>query len=178
MNEYSRIRCAFEVNTIYDIEFRKNGLEGIFLNELKPENPYVKNYDLYENPEDWIKKFEMSRWGIFISKFENVKDAGGVIVACKTKDIILPENRDDAAVIWDIRINPEFRRKGVGKMLFNKAVEFAKEMNCSLIKIETQNTNVPACKFYAEMGCYLGGIRKNMYNEFPEEYQLLWYYDL
>jgi hypothetical protein len=37
---------------------------------------------------------------------------------------------------------------------------------------------VPACRFYARQGCELRGIHRGMYAAFPEELQLLWYYDL
>ena len=62
--------------------------------------------------------------------------------------------------------------------LFAAAVEAARQRRCRWLKIETQNTNVPACRFYARQGCELRGIHRGMYAAFPEELQLLWYYDL
>jgi hypothetical protein len=44
--------------------------------------------------------------------------------------------------------------------------------------VETQNINVPACRFYAAQGCELRGIHPNTYPELPHEVQLLWYLDL
>jgi len=41
--------------------------------------------------------------------------------------------------------------------------------------VETQNVNVPACRFYARMGCVLGGIHRFAYPELPGEARLLWY---
>jgi len=40
--------------------------------------------------------------------------------------------------------------------------------------IETQNINVPACRFYSQMGCRLTAINPFAYPEFPEETQLIW----
>ena len=48
----------------------------------------------------------------------------------------------------------------------------------SLLIAETQNINVPACRFYAAQGCELRGIHVGAYPEHPEEVQLLWYMDL
>ena len=46
------------------------------------------------------------------------------------------------------------------------------------IKIETQNTNVRACRFYERQGCQLRAVHHAVYPELPEEIQLLWYKDL
>ena len=46
------------------------------------------------------------------------------------------------------------------------------------LKIETQNTNVRACRFYERQGCQLRAIHRAAYPELPEEIQLLWYKDL
>lgn len=52
---------------------------------------------------------------------------------------------------------------------------WAAARGCRQLKIETQNVNVPACRFYARQGCVLGAINRFAYREFPDEVQLLWY---
>jgi len=44
--------------------------------------------------------------------------------------------------------------------------------------VETQNINVPACRFYVRMGCALLAINCMAYPELPGEAQLLWCKDL
>ena len=49
------------------------------------------------------------------------------------------------------------------------------------MKVETQNVNVPACRFYQRMGCRLDEIRRFGYAGVPavaEEVMLNWYLDL
>jgi ribosomal protein S18 acetylase RimI-like enzyme len=46
---------------------------------------------------------------------------------------------------------------------------------CVRLEVETQNVNVPACRFYAQLGCELGAIRRHAYAELPDEVQLVWY---
>jgi streptothricin acetyltransferase len=49
------------------------------------------------------------------------------------------------------------------------------------MKIETQNVNVPACRFYQRMGAYLGEIHRHGYAAIPavaHEVMLNWYLDL
>lgn len=90
------------------------------------------------------------------------------------------EGRDDITVLWDFRIHPDFRRQGVGKTLFDKAIEWSREKNCTMMKIETQNTNINASRFYSSMGSYLGGIKKHQYKEdgIKDEIMFFWYYNL
>ncbi len=88
------------------------------------------------------------------------------------------EDRDDLIVLQDMRIDPEYRRRGIGSRLFTRAVEWAQQEECRQMKVETQNINVPACRFYAAQGCELGVINRHAYSDFPEEVQLLWYLDI
>jgi hypothetical protein len=44
--------------------------------------------------------------------------------------------------------------------------------------VETQNINVPACRFYARQGCVLGAIHPDAYPDLPDEVQLLWWLEL
>jgi GNAT superfamily N-acetyltransferase len=88
------------------------------------------------------------------------------------------EDRTDLAVLWDIRVAEGMRGRGLGTALFRTAEEWAREQRCRQLKVETQNINVPACRFYAKQGCVLGAIHRFAYPDFPEEAQLLWYKQL
>jgi GNAT superfamily N-acetyltransferase len=66
----------------------------------------------------------------------------------------------------------------VGAALFQAAELWARNKGCRQLKVETQNINVPACKFYARQGCVLKTVNRRAYPELPEEAQLLWYKDI
>ena len=85
------------------------------------------------------------------------------------------DGRDDLAVLWDIRVAPEARRRGVGAALFSRALDWSRARGCSELKIETQNVNVGACRFYERCGCELRAIHQSAYATLPDEMQLLWY---
>ena len=78
-------------------------------------------------------------------------------------------------VLWDIRVSPDVRGQGVGSALFEKAEAWARSRGCRQLEIETQNTNVVACRFYERHGCELRGVQRAAYPELPDEIQLLWY---
>ena len=77
--------------------------------------------------------------------------------------------------------HPDYRRSGIGTKLFTEAAKWSKGKDCRQLKIETQNVNVPACKFYARQGCHLGEINRYAYVDDPSvapETMLIWYLDL
>jgi RimJ/RimL family protein N-acetyltransferase len=82
------------------------------------------------------------------------------------------------AVLLDIRVLPGARGRGVGRALFRAAERWAREHGCRWLAIETDNTNVGACRFCARMGATLGGIDRFFNPDIPGETQLLWYFDL
>jgi GNAT superfamily N-acetyltransferase len=174
--EYEKISIAFEVKTRFRVELLNDGLNGVKLTEETLDAPFIKDYDAIETerPSRWNERFELENWGI-LSAFDGAKRIGGAAIAWKTPEVSMLDGSADLACLWDLRVAPEFRGQGVGKMLFEKAVNWAIERNCRLFKVETQNINVPACRFYAARGCHLGGFNLYAYPAEMNEIQMLWY---
>jgi GNAT superfamily N-acetyltransferase len=174
--ELARISIAFEVERVFDVSARDGGLGGLVLSERKLDVPYVKDYDTMEgeHPAQWAQRFDVSNWGL-IGAHANGARVGGAVVAFDTKGINMLEGRKDLAVLWDIRVSPEARGRGVGSAIFRGVEAWAAARGCRQLKIETQNINVPACRFYARRGCVLGAIFRFAYADLPDEAQLLWY---
>ena len=53
--------------------------------------------------------------------------------------------------------------------------DWAGARRCRWLKIETQNVNAAACRFYRKMGCTLGAIDRFAYPDAPGEVRLLWW---
>jgi ribosomal protein S18 acetylase RimI-like enzyme len=174
--EYGAISIAFTVASRLRIEPIANSLGGFQLIEEQVAPPYLKDYDQDdgERPVRWLQRWDISNWGI-LAAFDGTQRIGGAVMAWKTPGVFMLQDRTDLAVLWDIRIAENYRRRGIGAQLFARAVEWARARECRLLKIETQNINVAACKFYARQGCVLGGIHRWAYADFPDEVQLLWY---
>lgn len=175
---YAAITIAFEVLRILDVAVIDGGLGGFALSERALEDPYVKDYDAGDGgPARWPERFDLSNWGVLGARVDG-RLVGGAAVAFDTPGLLMLEGRRDLAVLWDIRVEPEARGRGVGAALFGAAVAWAAARGCRQMKIETQNINLPACRFYARQGCVLGGIHRFAYPDLPHEVQLLWYRDL
>ncbi len=177
LESYGRISIAFEVRTV--LEVAGQGAGGFVLTERVVEEPYVKDYDAIEGeePARWAGRFDVSNWGLFAARAEG-RRVGGALVAFDSDGLDMLEGRRDLAVLWDIRVAPEARGLGVGSALFRAAETWAAARGCRQLKVETQNINVPACRFYGRRGCVLSAANARLYHGLPGEIQLLWYKDI
>jgi len=171
--EYAAIPIAFGVTSVLSA---RHGAGGSFvLTERRLDSPYVKDYDaIGDRPLDWIRRFDTSRWALFLARAEG-RGVGGATVAVGTPGLDMLEGRSDLAVLWDIRVAPSARGQGVGRALFEAARAWALASGCRELKVETQNINVPACRFYAALGFQLRVVRNDAYPQCPGEAQFLWY---
>ena len=177
--EYDRIPMLVHVKSILKLEKIENGLGGILLKET-PVKEYLKDLGVYEEATKYAEEFDITNWAFFMA-FDNELPIGAVTVASKTKNVNMLDGRDDMSVLWDIRVDDRYKRQGVGTKLFTMAVEWSKLNGLKQMKIECQNNNVQACRFYHKHGAILGKIDEYAYYndiDIEDEVQLIWYLDL
>jgi ribosomal protein S18 acetylase RimI-like enzyme len=175
----AEVPVSFRVERVYDVG-PPHGCPGTFvLSERAVAAPYLKDYDALpsEGPTSWARQFDLTNWG-FIRALSGTRLVGGAVIAYKTRGITMLEGRDDLAVLWDIRVAPEVRGQGIGAVLFRAVEAWATKKGGRELKVETQNINVPACRFYQRQGCSLRRVNRHVYPDLPTEIQLLWYKDL
>lgn len=177
---YDSIPSNFRVESIYKVEQIKNSLQLV---ENPVENPFLRDYNAvgHDSPSAWAKEFDLNNWGLFVA-MDRDQPVGGAAVALDSPVFpVWHMQRQDLAVLWDIRVHPAHQSRGIGTGLFRHAVDWARQKGCGQLGIETDSSNLPACKFYARMGCELSGILKYGYSGVPEISEfamLLWYLDL
>lgn len=169
------VSIAFDVDRILRPVLQQGGLGGIALVEEPVAVPWRKDYDrLPDNhPTLLPQQFDLSRWG-FLSAHVGGPLVGGAVVAFGTPEIHLLADHPERAVLWDLRVAPEARGRGIGTTLFSAVERWAAARGARARVVETQNINVGACRFYAGRGCGLAEIRRFAYPDFPEEVQLVW----
>lgn len=82
------------------------------------------------------------------------------------------------AYVEDLVVNPEYRGNGIGRMLLEHGIRWARENNYPGVMLETQDDNVPACTLYQSCGFVLSGFDRNIYkaiNPNTRETALYWY---
>ena len=176
--DYALVPIVFEVGQVLDVTTGTDAPGGFGLSKRSLGVPYLKDYDVSDGgPASWPRRFDLSKWGLFAAHVDN-RRVGGVAVAFNDPAVAISEARIGLAVLWDIRVSPDHRTRGIGAALLQAAAAWAKARGCRTLEAETQNVNVPACEFYARHGFVLRSARRLAYPDLPDEMQLLWYKDL
>lgn len=174
LDDYARVPIAFVVRSV--VEARPSAASTDFVLAERPLSmPYTKDYDALPNngPLDWPKRFDIVSWGFFAARLNGAR-VGGAAIAFPGSGIDMFERRDDLALLWDLRVMPEARGKGVGSALLAAVETWARERNARWLEVETQNINVPACRFYARHGFALRAANATAYPGLTDEVQFLW----
>lgn len=66
--------------------------------------------------------------------------------------------------VWQFLVHEDFRRKGIARLLMQKAVEVAKEKGARMLVLETQTCNIPTINFYLKFGFELVGFDTTHYS--------------
>ncbi len=177
---YATIPISFMAESELRVDLIDGGLGGFRFIEEKV-TPYLKYDDDDDDVLGWAKQYDVSKWGVFIA-FDGDRPVAGAAVAVDIPaGMTTPFESEDIATLWDLRVHPDERRRGVGSRIFRHAADWARQKGYRQLKIETQNVNVPACRFYAKQGCQLGAIHRYGYAGCPDvahEAMLLWYLEL
>jgi ribosomal protein S18 acetylase RimI-like enzyme len=133
---------------------------------IVPVQPYEKRYPIDEiNPSDYVDHPDKAVFFVYVDG-----QLAGQIRLLKWWNAY--------AYIDDIVVDVKHRRKGIGRMLLAKAVEWAKVGNYPGLMLETQNNNVAGCSLYKSFGFELGGCDRFLYkglHPLTDEVALYWY---
>jgi hypothetical protein len=90
------------------------------------------------------------------------------------RSFVLTERRLDRPYVKDYDAIGDRPRDWASRFDTSQWVLFLAR-GCAELKVETQNVNVPACRFYAALGCELRVVLEDAYSDCPGEAQFLWY---
>ncbi|REC49516.1 GNAT family N-acetyltransferase [Chryseobacterium pennipullorum] len=129
--------------------------------------PYTKTWET--TPDEFDDLNAVIEQGNSFGAYVNGELTGWIICEHRTWN--------NSFYIENILIDEKHRREGIGILLIKSAVKEARQLNCRVIELETQNTNYPAIQFYRRMGFNLTGFNTRLY-ENPEETALFMTLDL
>lgn len=146
----------FGYTTKYKYEVRRHQQDdniSIVLELVQLENDYIKTY---QSEQDDIDRYEeLLPLGYSYGAYENDELIGVIIGE--------PQMWNNTVLIWELHVSNEHRRRNIGTALMNQVVEMAKANGFRAIRLETQNYNVPAIKFYKQCGFMIEGIDLSFY---------------
>jgi ribosomal protein S18 acetylase RimI-like enzyme len=170
--EYGSIPMAFDVREVVDLESLRVGAPGF---QTRSVRPWRKDYDaMAENsPRSWRIRRDVSDWVFLIARVENEPIAGAVVITDPTAVTELG-GRGGNGLLFDLRVAPTWRRRGLGRALIIAAEEIARDFGVPALDIETQDTNVPACRLYSACGYSLTGVHTQAYAPLTDDAKLWW----
>lgn len=94
--------------------------------------------------------------------------------------IRLAESWNGDCRVEDLAVRRPYRGRGVGTALMDAAKAWAVEKGLPGLTLETQDNNLPACRFYLKYGFALGGMDTQIYRHtiYREETALYFYLPL
>lgn len=172
----AEIRPDFVSDTVLVVERLGSGIAaGWRLVERPLDTPFNKGtaYDFDSGEQRLIRRrFERG------DGLHRVVEQGGRIVGMLDAT---PQDWNDTVWVWNLMLDHSIRRRGVGRKLFDEAVEWARGLGYRALVFETQTNNVPACRFYLAMGCELDGLRTTLYHNDDiarGEVAIFWVYEI
>lgn len=117
------------------------------------EQPFVKRYPL--DAAELTRYRDLARMGYVFGAYEDEVCTG--IAICDPQ----PWNR--SLVAHEFHIAPAVQRSGIGRQLMAAVERHARTLGVRVIVCETQNSNVPAIRFYRALGFALDGIDISLY---------------
>lgn len=143
--------------------------------ETEPlEEPYRKNYGDDADAEGLRDYLHRARGN-------TATDAAAFVVRLDGRvagRMMMSRTWNGFACIDDIAIDRNARRRGAGTALMQAALDWARAHGYPGIMLETQDTNVIACRMYLRHGFVLGGCDRYHYANEPDiahETALFWY---
>jgi len=71
--------------------------------------------------------------------------------------------------VHNLAIAPEFRRRGIARMLMGQVVATASTQSATRVTLEVRQSNEPAKRLYASLGFVQTGLRKGYYSDDGED---------
>jgi ribosomal protein S18 acetylase RimI-like enzyme len=122
----------------------------------KLPRPYVKDFRAEFSNQDFERYQEILQEGLSLGAWQADQLVGVGIAGA--------EKWNRTLWIWEFHIQPAFRGLGIGRQLMNALADVGRSAEMRTMRVETQNTNVPAIRFYRSLGFHLEGIDVSFYS--------------
>lgn len=164
--EYESVPIRFSGQSFLDVADLRRGV----FTEVSCA-PFSKDYDQLWRPSVVAEFYPAIGW-IALGAFEGETRVGGLLMAVDPASYDSDYMGPGDAFVIDIRVaTPGL---GVGRALVERAADVARRAECRVLKVETQNNNVAACRFYAAVGFTVEAVVEGAYDAYPDEAMVIW----
>ena len=121
-----------------------------FVLELEAlEQPYVRTWIWSDDEIEGLRR-AVEEHGCSFGAYDGSELVGVLIAELRAW-------HEDLCVM-DLQVRADRHRQGIGRRLVDAAADRARSRGLRMVTCETQNTNVPAIRFYRSVGFELAGI--------------------
>lgn len=103
-----------------------------------------------------------------VARWLVVDDGAGRVLAYAAMWFVL-----DEAHVCNVAVHPDYRGRGLGKLVFGALVNLAQENSMSLMELEVRRSNLVAQNLYHSFGFIDVGYRKRYYEDNKEDALLM-----
>jgi ribosomal protein S18 acetylase RimI-like enzyme len=128
-------------------------------------------FNIREKNQSYTKIWEINSADIdYLNKIIEQNHSFGAFHKGKIVGWIICDFRvwNNSLFIENILISEEFRGQNIGRLLIKAVNREARELQCRMVELETQNTNYPAIQFYKKAGFAITGINTKLYKDSTE----------
>lgn len=147
---------GYETREIYQVDKTESDAYTRFDIRLTPVDP-PQRYDFYGDfiPEELEYYQRLLERGHSFGAYLGERLVGVALAEAMPEDQLIR--------VWEIHVHPEFQRQGIGRALMQRVFARAAQDGLKMVKLETQNTNVAAVRFYRSMGFALEALDISKY---------------
>jgi ribosomal protein S18 acetylase RimI-like enzyme len=155
-NTLNRLITGYVSDSKYVVNWEDSDRKSLIALELTLlDKPYVKTYERID--DETLERYQqIVKSGYSLGAYEDSR-----LVALAIAEV---HHWNASLWVWEFHVAESCRGRGIGRALMDTLVEKAGAAHVRVMVCETQNTNVPAIRFYRRMGFRLEGINFSLYS--------------
>jgi ribosomal protein S18 acetylase RimI-like enzyme len=162
---------SIDMETLQRLVYGYTSREKYQVTREESEKSIVFRLELVSLPEPYIKHYELDP----LEEYQAIVNSGFSLAAYEDEQIValsLASLHEWNQSLWihEFHVLEAYQGKGIGRALMETTAEKAKAAKCRILFCETQNTNVPAIRFYRKLGFEIDAINLSLYSneDYPD----------
>lgn len=161
-NEILPVIGGYESDEKFAVEKTETGEETLFrIHPVRLAQPHGSSF------EDDFNEADMERYREYVAQGCSLAAYSGKKMVALAVCQLLRWNC--SMQVWEFHVTKEFQHQGIGRALMEQVFTKAREEGARVVFLETQNTNVPAIRFYRSLGFSLDALDLSFYTNHDVE---------
>lgn len=152
---FVEIASGYTTQQCYVVRRDESDAATVFRIEIEElASPRVKQWESDAEDLQWYGRL-VPEQGLSLGAYRDERPVG----------VAICERQAWNRTLWvrEFHVHTDCRGQGIGRALMEAVVELARRQSLQTICCETQNTNVPAIRFYRRLGFELDGLDLSLY---------------